>query len=170
MSKLKYFILFFICISTSSYSTNYYNEFKRGGYLSVLDDVKHNKVDINSVEIGEVKFISHYFIYSKNIDARILALYSELGGHYNNSDKYLIPLCQTARIDKLNYLSRHGYELKNEYERKTCIQYAVNFSSIELTKALSMFQGGSDFYFDIINLIENKEKHLNSLSKIIKEM
>ncbi|WP_435276689.1 hypothetical protein ACMAZF_07005 [Psychrobium sp. nBUS_13] len=149
---------------------NYYIQFKRGGYLEVLYEVKRKEVNIDLVRIGEVKFISHYFIYNNQIDSRVLEVYNDLRGSYNNDDLYLIPLCQNVSIDKLKYLKQVNYELKNEYEKLTCVRYAINYSNIELMLELFKLSRNNLPVAEINGLIEEKENNLNALLNMIADI
>lgn len=162
-----------VIVNINAYSDEYYHEYKKSGYLGVLHSVKESKVDINLVTLESLNFISHYFLYENSIDEFVINQFEELGGVYQNEDKYLIGICQKQNIEKIGYLLNKGYKPETSLDENpaiNCFTYAVSYGSGQLLSLLIETTNSKKMMKQLLVDSRNKSKGLNTLLNNLKEM
>ena len=169
--------IFTLCLAAivniNAHSNEYYREYENSGYLGVLQSVKESKVDINSVNLESLSFISHYFLYEDSIDESVIHQFEELGGVYQNEDKYLIGISQKQNIEKIEYLLNKGYKPEtslDENSTNNCFTYAVRYGNDHLLSILIETTKSKKLMEQLLVDSHNKIKGLSTLLNNLKEM
>lgn len=106
-------------------------------YIDLLTQAKEDKVKATELYIDNLPLIAHYFLYTNELNNKVLDLYDELKGNYNTPTPYAQGLCQLQAYKKITILLSKGYILEfDRVDSLDCFEWAVAYIDTHLFQLL----------------------------------